>query len=107
MTGSNRRLPPCNGEPVENETVVSQGVMATHLPVCTRVCTSKPEKANDGLPKEASPNVLPAVQMADGHKQDQANGVEHRADGADPLVKLAADLLTLSPAAGQRHRETV
>ena len=103
MTGSNRRLPPCNGEPAENETIVSQGVMATHLPVCT----SKPEKANDGLPKEASPNVLPAVQVADGHKQYQANGVEHRADGADPLVKLAADLLTLSPAAGQRHRETV
>ena len=86
----------------ELQTLDIQHVASPSPPVCTRVCTSKPENANDGLPKAASPNVLPVVEVADGNTQDQVDRGEHRADGADPLAKLAADLLTLSPAERER-----
>ena len=56
-----------------------QALTPTPFRVCTRVCTSEPENAN-----------------ADTLDADQCKGEEN--DEGDPLGKLAAVLLTLSPA---------
>lgn len=67
-----------NNAPVVSDN--SKALTPTPSPVCTRVCTSKPENDN------ADP--LETDQGTDGEGIDQG----------DPLAKLAAALLTLSPA---------
>ena len=49
MTGSNRRLPPCKGEGEDDENGAGKGLAASDVIVCTRVCTSSPENADDEL----------------------------------------------------------
>ncbi len=61
-----------------------QDVTPTPSDVCTRVCTSEPENVNAGTP--------------DAHQGDESEGI----DRGDPLDKLAAALLTLSPADRER-----
>ncbi|MGA7702563.1 MAG: hypothetical protein WCB27_23440 [Thermoguttaceae bacterium] len=54
----------------------------TPFPVCTRVCTSEPENAND---------------LEAGHR-DEGEGI----DQGDPLAVLAAAVANLSPADRER-----
>jgi hypothetical protein len=68
----NLRLPGPKPDSDDSETPILQGFTPTPSPVCTRVCTSNPENDNAG------------------------------ALDADPLAKLAAALLTLSPADRER-----
>ena len=68
-----------------------KGLAATPFAVCTRVCTSEGENVNagrsDGGPGEG-----------EGIDQGGAARGSSAADQGDPLAKLVAALLTLSPA---------
>jgi hypothetical protein len=59
-----------------------KGLATTPSPVCTRVCTSEPEIAN--------------AATLDANQSDATGGADQ--DQGDPLAKLAATLLALSPA---------
>jgi hypothetical protein len=84
----------------DSETPILQGFTPTPSPVCTRVCTSKPENDNAdtyyatlaGTPSQAAGTVA-----ADGGRNESEG-----ADEGDRLDKLAAVLLTLSPAERER-----
>ncbi|MFZ1934856.1 MAG: hypothetical protein WCB27_01865 [Thermoguttaceae bacterium] len=70
----------------------SKTLTPTPSPVCTRVCTSEPENANADAHNTTSLGTSPQAPDA-----SQGNGSEG-IDQGDPLAKLAAALLTLSPA---------
>jgi hypothetical protein len=64
-------------------------------PVCTRVCTSEPENAN----ADSSQPGLGQVGATDQNQRTEGDaGVRDHTNQGDPLAKLAAVLLTLSPA---------
>ncbi len=72
-------------------------------PVCTRVCTSEPENANDGTPEagDQDQGEGAAAGTLDVDPQDRPAGGRERGEGTDrgdPLAKLAAALLDLTPA---------
>jgi hypothetical protein len=69
-----------------------QGVAATPPAACTCACTSEPENAHAGR--------VPSGCDADHSAGDQQQG--EGIDQADPLAKLAAALLALSPADRER-----
>ncbi|MGO8691866.1 MAG: hypothetical protein ACLQLG_19765 [Thermoguttaceae bacterium] len=71
-----------------------QDLTATTSPVCTRVCTSNLENANA--------DALDADQGSIGERLDADQGTEDEAADADPLAKLAAAVLSLSPADRER-----
>ncbi len=64
------------------------------MPVCTRVCTSNLENANA--------DAIDADQGSIDERIDADQGTEGEAADTDPLAKLAAALLTLSPADRKR-----
>jgi hypothetical protein len=76
-----------------------QGFTPTASPVCTRVCTSEAENANAGT-LEADQGREGTEQFCGCHKKgdDAAKIPGGTADQGDTLAKLAAALLTLSPA---------
>ena len=84
MTDSNRRHPRCKRGATTSEVVGKSALTQTPSPVCTRVCTSEPENAHAGTPD---------ADRSAGDPQ-QGEGI----DQGDPLAKLAAALLALSPA---------
>jgi len=76
-----------------------QGFTPTPSPVCTRVCTSKPENDNADTCYATLAGTLPQdSDGTDAGHQDEGEGN----DQGDPLAKLAAALLTLSPADRER-----
>ncbi len=82
----------------------SKALTPTPSAACTAACTSEPENANASAPEATSPDTPP--QAADTLITDQGSQaavVSHRGQGegtsqGDLLTKLAAALLTLSPA---------
>jgi hypothetical protein len=76
---SNQRLPPCEDENTTTQGVTHSALTPTPSLVCTSVCTSEPENDHADALDAGTP-----------------------ADQDDPLAKLAAALLTLSPADRQR-----
>ena len=103
--------------------VDSKALTATPAPVCTRVCTSEPENANADAGDVASLGTLPQAagtrnadapdadqqgrpagdrQQGEGIDQGGTAGGSSTAEQGDPLVKLAAALLTLSSADRER-----
>ena len=92
-----------------------KGLTPTPSPVCTRVCTSEPENPNAGTPEaghqdqgegvaagtlDADPQGRPAGDQEQGEGTDQGGTARRSsaADQGDPLAKLAAALLDLTPA---------
>jgi hypothetical protein len=76
-----------------------QGLAPTHSPVCTRVCTSE-GKLDNAATLDAILSGL-SLQPADALNADQGHESEGAGRGSsvgDPLAKLAAALLALSPA---------
>ena len=86
----NLRLPGPKPDSDDSETPILQGFTPTPSPVCTRVCTSKPE--NDNADTYYATLAGTPSQAADGGR-NEAEG----ANEGDRLDKLAAVLLTLSP----------
>ena len=78
--------------------MIDSALAPTPFPVCTRVCTSEPENDNadtiGGIPTDTG---IARTETAGTRNADQGNEGEG-IDQADPLAKLAAALLTLSPA---------
>jgi hypothetical protein len=78
------------------------GLTASRSPVCTRVCTSEGENANAG---RADGGPGDGGQRADTDQAGRGEGIDHgeagpgssTTDQGDPLAKLAAALVALSP----------
>jgi hypothetical protein len=79
-----------------------QALAPTPFPVCTRVCTSEPENANANALEAASLDTPPqaADVLGTGHHAESEGTAD--TDQGNPLAKLAAALLTLSPADRER-----
>jgi hypothetical protein len=77
----------------------SKALAPTPFPVCTRVCTSEPENANADALEAASLGSPPqAADALEAGHHDEGEGIGAPSGSGDTLAKLAAALLTLSPA---------
>jgi hypothetical protein len=103
MGDSNSRPSRCKRDGTATYSTTPQDLTATPSPVCTRVCTSEPENANAGTPEAGHQDQGEGVAVGtlDADQESRPAGDQGQGEGTDqgdPLAKLAAALLDLSPA---------
>jgi len=96
MADSNGRLPRCKREGTASEVLAAQEVAATPPAACTAACTRIPEEGNGGA-LEADP-----ADVGRGPSAAGAPAAGAPTDQGDPVAKLAAAMLNLSPADRER-----
>ena len=115
MRDSNPRPSRCKRDGTTSQDLTPQDLTSTPSAACTAACTSKPENANAGTPEaghqdqgegtaaatlDADPQGRPTEDQGQSEGTDQGGTARRSsaADQGDPLAKLAAALLDLTPA---------